>query len=52
MRKRYLICSEQSEKDKSAVEKWTNMLEFFMNLIRHDKVQTYLTNTSSTFKLI
>ncbi|QQF86135.1 F0F1 ATP synthase subunit delta [Histophilus somni] len=42
---------EQSEKDKSAVEKWTNMLEFLSELIRHDKVQTYLTSTSSTFKL-
>lgn len=43
---------EQSEKDKSAVEKWTNMLEFLFDLIRHDKVQTYLTiSTSSTFKL-
>lgn len=42
---------EQSEQDKSAVEKWTNMLAFLAELIHHDKVQLYLTSSNSTLKL-
>lgn len=42
---------EQSEQNKSAVEKWINMLAFLAELIHHDKVQLYLTSSNSTLKL-